>query len=40
MLVATRLSTSERGAFDLTVREMEIKDPGTEGFRFEKSARA
>lgn len=27
-------------AFDLTVRGMEIKEPGTEGFRFEKSARA
>jgi len=27
-------------AFDLTVRGTEIKDPGTEGFRFEKSARA
>lgn len=27
-------------AFDLTVRGTEIKDPGTEGFRIEKSARA
>jgi hypothetical protein len=26
--------------FDLTVRGTEIKDPGTEGFNFEKSARA
>jgi hypothetical protein len=26
--------------FDLTVRGTEIKDPGTEGFNFEKRARA